>query len=57
MLDVEVIEDPVTAAVALEPVKSLLLAELATPASAETLAIASTLDAIRAAIGVRYPHE
>ncbi len=38
MLDVEVIEDPVTAAVALEPVKSLLLAELATPASAATLA-------------------
>lgn len=38
MLDVEVIDDPAAAAVALEPVRSLLLAELATPASAATLA-------------------
>jgi DNA-binding transcriptional ArsR family regulator len=38
MLDVEVIEDPAAAAVALEPVRSRLLAELAEPASAATLA-------------------
>ena len=38
MLDVEVIEDPAAATVALEPVRSRLLAELAEPASAATLA-------------------
>jgi DNA-binding transcriptional ArsR family regulator len=38
VLDVQVIEDPETAAVALEPVRSRLLSELATPASAATLA-------------------
>jgi DNA-binding transcriptional ArsR family regulator len=38
MLDVEVIEDPATATVALDPVRSRLLAELAEPASAATLA-------------------
>jgi DNA-binding transcriptional ArsR family regulator len=38
VLDVEVIADPATAAVALEPVRSRLLAELAEPASAATLA-------------------
>lgn len=38
MLDVEVIEDPAAAAVALEPVRSRLLAELAEPASAAALA-------------------
>lgn len=38
MLDVEVIADPTAAAVALEPVRSRLLAELAEPASAATLA-------------------
>src|SRR5687767_1976001 len=38
MLDVEVIEDPAAAAVALEPVRSRLLAELAQPASAAALA-------------------
>ncbi len=38
MLDVEVIHDPAAAAVALEPVRSRLLAELAEPASAATLA-------------------
>lgn len=38
MLDVEVIDDPAAAAVALEPVRSRLLAELAEPASAATLA-------------------
>jgi hypothetical protein len=38
MDDVEVIADPVAAAVALEPIRSRLLAELATPASAATLA-------------------
>lgn len=38
MLDVEVIEDPATAAIALEPVRSRLLAELAEPASAAALA-------------------
>ena len=37
MLDVEVIDDPAAAAVALEPVRSRLLAELAEPASAATL--------------------
>jgi hypothetical protein len=39
MLDVEVIEDPAAAAVALEPMRSRLLAELAEPASAATLAV------------------
>lgn len=38
MLDVEVIEDPAAAVVALEPVRSRLLAELAEPASAAALA-------------------
>src|ERR1051325_9429884 len=38
MLDVEVIEDPAAAAVALEPVRNRLLAELGEPASAATLA-------------------
>jgi DNA-binding transcriptional ArsR family regulator len=38
MLDVEVIDDPAAAAVALEPVRSRLLSELAQPASAATLA-------------------
>jgi DNA-binding transcriptional ArsR family regulator len=39
MLDVEVIDDPSAATVALEPVRSRLLAELAEPASAATLAV------------------
>ena len=38
MLAVEVIDDPVAAAVALDPVRSRLLSELAEPASAATLA-------------------
>lgn len=38
MLDVHVIDDAATATVALEPMRSRLLAELATPASAATLA-------------------
>jgi DNA-binding transcriptional ArsR family regulator len=38
MLDIEVIDDPAVATVALEPVRSRLLFELAAPASAATLA-------------------
>jgi DNA-binding IclR family transcriptional regulator len=38
MLDVQVIDDPAAAAVALEPVRSRLLAELSVPASAAELA-------------------
>ena len=38
MLDVEVIDDPAAATVALEPVRSRLLSELVEPASAATLA-------------------
>ena len=38
MLAVEVIDDPVAAAIALDPVRSRLLSELAEPASAATLA-------------------
>ena len=38
MLAVEVIDDPTAAMVALEPVRSRLLSELAEPASAATLA-------------------
>lgn len=38
MLDVQVIDDPAAAAVALEPMRNRLLAELAEPASAATLA-------------------
>lgn len=38
MLDVEVISDPTAAAIALDPVKSRILAALATPASAAALA-------------------
>jgi DNA-binding transcriptional ArsR family regulator len=38
MVDVEVIEDPAAAAIAVEPVKSQLLAALAEPASAAALA-------------------
>jgi DNA-binding transcriptional ArsR family regulator len=39
MLDVEVIDDPAAATVALDPVRSRLLAELAAPASAAALAV------------------
>jgi DNA-binding transcriptional ArsR family regulator len=39
VLDVEVIEDPAAAAVALDPVRARLLAELAEPASAAALAL------------------
>lgn len=38
MIDVEVISDPVAAAAALDPIRSRLLAELAEPASAASLA-------------------
>jgi hypothetical protein len=38
MLDLEVIEDPSAAAIAVEPIKSKLLAALVEPASAATLA-------------------
>ncbi len=38
MLDIQVIEDPAAATVALEPIRSRLLSELAAPASAATLA-------------------
>ncbi len=38
MLDIQVIDEPAAATVALEPVRSRLLAELAEPASAATLA-------------------
>ena len=38
MLDLQVIDNPATATVALEPMRSRLLSELATPASAATLA-------------------
>src|SRR5687767_11939615 len=38
MLDVQVIDDPAAATVALEPIRSRLLSELAEPASAATLA-------------------
>jgi len=38
MLDVQVIEDPAAATVALEPIRSRLLSELSAPASAATLA-------------------
>jgi DNA-binding transcriptional ArsR family regulator len=38
MLDIQVLEDPAAATVALEPVRSRLLAELAAPASAAALA-------------------
>jgi DNA-binding transcriptional ArsR family regulator len=38
VLDVEVIDDPAAAVVALEPIRARLLAELAVPASAATLA-------------------
>ena len=38
MFDIQVIDDPAAATVALEPIRSRLLAELAAPASAATLA-------------------
>ena len=38
MLDLEVIDDPVSAALALDPIKRRLLAELSSPASAASLA-------------------
>lgn len=38
VLDIQVIEDPAAATVALEPMRNRLLSELATPASAATLA-------------------
>src|SRR5258708_17518119 len=39
MLDIQVIDDPAAATVALEPMRSRLLSELAAPASAATLAL------------------
>jgi DNA-binding transcriptional ArsR family regulator len=39
MLDIQVIDDPAAAAVALDPIRSRLLSELAAPASAATLAM------------------
>src|SRR5688500_2047340 len=39
MQDVEVIEDPAAAAVALDPIRARLLAELAVPSSAGALAL------------------
>jgi DNA-binding transcriptional ArsR family regulator len=39
MRDIQVIDDPVAAAVALEPMRSRLLAQMAAPASAATLAL------------------
>jgi DNA-binding transcriptional ArsR family regulator len=38
MIDIQVINDPAAATVALEPMRSRLLSELAAPASAATLA-------------------
>src|SRR6478736_2217152 len=38
MLDIQVIDDPAAATVALEPIRSRLLSHMATPASAATLA-------------------
>ena len=38
MLDLEVIEDPASAVMALDPIKRRILAELATPGSAASLA-------------------
>jgi predicted ArsR family transcriptional regulator len=38
VLDVQVLDDPATATVALEPIRSRLLSELIVPASAATLA-------------------
>lgn len=38
MLDIQVIDDPAAATAALDPMRSRLLAELAAPASAATLA-------------------
>ena len=38
MLDIQVIDDPAAATVALEPMRSRLLSELVAPASAATLA-------------------
>src|ERR1700732_1371327 len=38
MLDIQIIDDPAAATVALEPMRSRLLSELAEPASAATLA-------------------
>lgn len=38
MLDIQIIDDPAAATVALEPIRSRLLSELAVPASAATLA-------------------
>ncbi len=37
MLDIQVIDDPAAAAVALEPMRSRLLSELAVPASAASI--------------------
>ena len=49
MHDIQVIEDPATAAVALEPTRSRILSELAEPASAATVAMRVGL--------ARQPHE
>jgi len=48
MLDIEIIDDPTRAAVALDPVKRRLLAELAAPASAAAGARAKATATTRA---------
>ena len=45
MEDIHVIDDPATAAVALEPTRSRILSELASPVSAATLATSPRLNA------------
>ena len=43
MLDIQVIDDPAAATVALEPMRSRLLSELAVPASAASFALETVL--------------
>ena len=56
MLDIQVIDDPAAATVALEPVRSRLLSELAKPASAATLA-SSPLFLARIGPGLGKSHD
>ena len=55
MLDLEVLEDPQRAALTLDPIKRRLLAELATPSSAASVAarLGLTLDLTGANVGER----
>ena len=57
VLDVQVIDDPAAAAIALDPIRARLLAELTTPGSAATLAVTGIPHATYDVYFYVYPDE